>query len=235
MQIAQQPIPDPPLGNPPQVRLDPPQDRDGFGPLPHVQHDREETRKPAHRAGEIQLSKEVFAPMALQIDGHCSMAQAVGTGQGQRGQQHLLRTGTQPPWHLTQEGPGLCRTQVLLNLLDRALAGLFPGGSEGHGRRRCGLLQPVGSLLLQHLRLRIGLQALRPRLEAAPTPYRTEGRSLQHMRIGPVQVSEQHTPGDGIDHQMVTDQQQAPGRCPCQTEEHGADQHPGLQSRLACT
>ena len=91
------------------------------------------------------------------------------------------------------------------------------------------MLEPVGSFLLHGLRLGIVLQAQGPLLEAATDRQRLQGFSLLQALIGQAQLLQEDAPGDGVNHQVVADQQQAPGLGPGQVEEHGSRQWPGSQ------
>src|SRR5207245_11792127 len=101
--------------------------------------------------------------------------------------------------------------------------------SQGPGSRWQGVLQPEAGFLLYGLTVHIVLQALGPLLEAAAGRLRLQRQPLLQALIGPTQVLQQDAPGDGVDHQVMTEQQQAPGLLSRQVEEHGTRQWPVLQ------
>src|SRR2546430_616325 len=100
---------------------------------------------------------------------------------------------------------------------------------DRQGRHRAALLQPEVGFLLHGVRLYIVLQALGPLLEAAASRLRLQRQPLLQALIGLAQVLQQDAPGDGVDHQVMTEQQQAPGLLSRQVEEHGTRQWPVLQ------
>src|SRR5437868_3925271 len=96
--------------------------------------------------------------------------------------------------------------------------------SQGLRSRWQGVLEPEAGFLLHGLRLHIVLQALSPLLEAAAGWQRLQRLPLLQALIGTTQLLEQDAPGDRVDHQVMTDQQQAPGLLSRQAEEHGTRQ-----------
>src|SRR2546421_8893660 len=100
---------------------------------------------------------------------------------------------------------------------------------DRQGRHRAALLQPEVGFLLHGVRLYIVLQALGPLLETAASRLRLQRQPLLQALIGPTQVLQQDAPGDGVDHQVMTEQQQAPGLLSRQAEEHRTCQWPALQ------
>src|SRR5438132_9589279 len=100
VQIAQQSIADAALRQAPQLALGRAQHGQWLALLAHLQHQRERTGKPAHRAREIDVSKQRLPPVPFQLDGQGRAAKAVGAGQRQGAQQHLLHVGTRTLRHL---------------------------------------------------------------------------------------------------------------------------------------
>ena len=118
---------------------------------------------------------------------------------------------------------------MLLDALHAGFAMVACRLLQGCGHRGQGVLQPASGFLLQGLRLSIVLQAQGPLLEAGAGCQGMERLTLLQALIGQAQLLQEDAPGDGVNQQVVTEQQQAPGLSPRQVEEHSPRQRPFSQ------
>ena len=248
VEVAQQPVAQPVVGQCPQLLLDQLErtaERRTAGhrlrqiERPGIEPHRHQAGEPAHRARQLRVREHLLAAVALQIDQHSAARPAtvlpapVRDRHRQAGQQHLVDAAVERRRHPAQQWPGDRRRQPqgqLPGCPDGVADGIEPAIDQRQ-RRRAQHPAPERKLRDPLGVLRFRRQPLRP------APQRRSGRRqrgllpVRDRRPRGRKVGHQDAPRHPVHRQVMDRQQQAAGLCRPGIKPHRLHHHAGRRRK----